>query len=881
MRSWTKAQKATVALTIVYAIIFVCMLIIRPGSRKFYDAFFNTYQILPPLFAGIVGLVYYKCGEHKSSIRRIGWLLISLGCLSFALGQATWTYLESILRIEVPFPSWADAGFIGNYVFLIAGVMLLFGSMPMAGRARQLLDSAIASSGMGVLSWYFLVRRIWHMSDISMLGKCISVAYPLGDIAALFGALVLLSTAGANKSLRRSLYFLAMGILGFTFFDTSFTWMSLNGTYQTGSWSDWTISFGWILIGYSLLTRMWWVRAEEQTEQTDQKVQLRSMRQILVPYVAVTVACAIVGTNDYIQDKTIADSTVVAGMFLMMLVVVRQILTLIENRTLTVELKMFNDNLEKIVAQRTEQLTALHNLTKAVSTTMCPDDVLRAAMQHTKNALGADGIVIWLVEDNYIDGANTGNVSVKLHYGFDDQPKMLEFLADQAVRDTVDALSFATVPQLEHGMGGSCLRAPLRWQQSVTGMIGVVRWNGEFGSTECQLLESIGLEVGTALENARLYSAAVEAADVDSVTGLLNHRAVHQRLERVFQLAKKNDESISIILMDMDNFKLFNDTYGHPVGDEVLRRVGKTLKDACRTQDILGRYGGDEFIAVLQNTSAEEALSVAQMLRETVDSMGFTRPNDDRIVPVSLSLGIASFPNDSTNRHELLTIADANLLEAKRSDGHVAATTDAQRENRQLRGEGSFAMLDALITAVDNKDRYTRLHSEGVTEYALWIAEEMRLSEEALKQIRIGSLLHDVGKIGVPDDILRKPGRLDPEEYEILQRHPWIGSLIVSAIPGMEGMAEAMRCHHERWDGNGYPGQLKEDEIPLIGRIMAVADAFSAMTTDRAYRRGLGWDAALNEIRSNRGTQFDPTVVDAFLRAVQSRRDWNSEPYAA
>jgi len=893
MRTRTRPQKATVSLTLAYASVFIYMLVARPGSKQFYYAFFNTYQILPPLFAGICGLLCFRFGYHRIPIRRLGWLLIALGCLAWATGQSTWTYFESIRGIEVPFPSWADGGYLAGYALLIPGVLLLFGSVPTSGRARQLLDSAIAASSVGVLSWYFLVDRLWNQSDVSLVGKCISVAYPLGDIAALFVAVVLLSSTGANRLLRRSIYFLATGIVFFSFFDTSFTWMSLNGTYETGSWSDWTVSFGWLLIGYAFLTRVWWIPEHERSSQhvdDSSSAHLRSTRQIVAPYIAVLVASGVISVHDYAQDGSLSYSTVAAAMFLMILVILRQILTLAENRSLTTVLKAFNDNLEGIVAQRTEQLTALHDLTKAISTTMLPDDVLKAAVKHTKGALRADAIIVWVVETSgervpadpqtrrLADSQTRRTVRVKLHDGFENKPAMLAFLADQPLREVVDALSLITEPHSDlpagtrGDSGGSCLRAPLRWQQNVTGMIGVLRWNADFGVTECQLLESIGLEVGTTLENARLYSAALEAADVDSVTGLCNHRAIHQRLDRALQEAKTLERPLSIIIMDMDNFKLFNDTYGHPAGDQVLKRVGKTLREVCRAQDLLGRYGGDEFVAVLPGTGADEALAIAQNLREKMDLTGFQRAHEDRVVPVTLSFGVASFPADSANRHELLTIADSNLYAAKCTDERIAATTDTQRANRQLRGEGSFAMLDALVTAVDNKDRYTRRHSEDVTEYAVWIAEGMDLSEETLRQVRISGLLHDVGKIGVPDEILRKPGRLTPEEYEVLQRHPWMGALIVSAVPGMEGLVDAVRSHHERWDGQGYPSQLAGEEIPLIGRIMAVADAFSAMSTDRSYRRALTWEVALQEIRANRGTQFDPSVVDVFLRVADELR---------
>ena len=177
-----------------------------------------------------------------------------------------------------------------------------------------------------------------------------------------------------------------------------------------------------------------------------------------------------------------------------------------------------------------------------------------------------------------------------------------------------------------------------------------------------------------------------------------------------------------------------------------------------------------------------------------------------------------------------------------------------------------------MIIAVDNKDRYTRRHSEDVTEYGLWIAEELGFSQETQRIIRIGGLLHDVGKIGVPDEILRKPDRLSAEEFEVLKRHPQLGALIVSAMPDMGPVTDIVRSHHERWDGKGYPDELRGEDIPLLGRLMAVADAFSAMTTNRPYRKGLTWDEALREIEINVGTQFDPAMARAFLRASAKYR---------
>ena len=200
-----------------------------------------------------------------------------------------------------------------------------------------------------------------------------------------------------------------------------------------------------------------------------------------------------------------------------------------------------------------------------------------------------------------------------------------------------------------------------------------------------------------------------------------------------------------------------------------------------------------------------------------------------------------------------------------------------QRSNQELRADSSYGFLDCLVTAVDNKDAYTRRHSEDVTDYALRIAEEIGLSQSSMRAIRIGGLLHvggllhDVGKIGVPDEILRKPGKLTDDEFEIIQQHPVIGALIVSGVPGMQFIVEIVRSHHERWDGRGYPDGLSGESIPLLGRIVAVADAFSAMTTTRPNRRGMDWNDAFAENEKHRGAQFDPTLAAAFLRVARQR----------
>ncbi len=926
-KTWTRAQTAIAVWSLVYALIFILVLICHPGGPlynllrfhhpvlsdaeaklldqpgKVYKNFFNHYQIIAPVFGGVCGLLYVLQGQHRSQSQRIGWTLIALGSLAFAIGQITWTYYESYLGSPPSGYSWADLGYLGAYPFLIIGVLFLFGSMHMAGRARLLLDSALAASSIGIVSWYFLVQQLWKQTNLSLFARFVNVAYPLCDVVTLFCAFMLIYSVGHDRGLRRSYTVLAGGLTLVAFADSLYSYANFASIYQTGSWFDWGWSFGWMLVGIAPLLLWWQPQTEPAIVKADyaqvvttgsghlfSKVSWPMLTRVLLPYVAAAAAFAFVARHDYhiAREGThyLSNTVLMLGAWLICIVILRQVLTLVENQHLTAVLRVFNERLEQMVERRTKQLIELHQLTKAINTTLVEDEVLATAVRHTQQALQADAVVLRLIRHNADDSEEAGRDGMPALEAPGDAPKPPIYLSTglenrREVADYIVTLPVANVVEVidlpesftREQDSPTYLRAPLLFHQEVVGSIGVIRWGGGFGRTEPEMLESIGLEVGIAYENARRYRIAVEAADRDAVTGLYNHRAIHQRLEAEYHRATRNNSCLSLMMLDLNNFKLFNDTYGHPVGDQVLKRVSRLLESECRVSDILGRYGGDEFLVVLPDTDEALAMVVAQRLRDRMMAEDFRGSVEGNIIPVSLSCGIANYPHDGTNRHELLAIADANLYTAKLSKEGIVGTTETQRTNRELRAEESFGVLDAMVTAVDNKDAYTRRHSEDVTEYALWIAEEMALSEETMRIIRIGGLLHDVGKIGVPDDILRKPGKLTNEEFEVMKRHPLLGALIVGGVPGMEPIIDAVRSHHERWDGKGYPDGLAGEAIPLLGRILAVPDAVSAMTTHRAYRKGLAWEQAVAEIRANIGTQFDPQIARAFLTAAEKRRN--------
>ncbi len=379
----------------------------------------------------------------------------------------------------------------------------------------------------------------------------------------------------------------------------------------------------------------------------------------------------------------------------------------------------------------------------------------------------------------------------------------------------------------------------------------------------------------------------VELSITDGLTGLFNHRFIQERFDFEFKRAKRYHVPLSCMMLDIDHFKKVNDTYGHQFGDLVLREISTIIRQNTREVDICGRYGGEEFL-IITTQNVEGAMMHASKLHKAVENHVFQ--NERHSVHITVSIGISEYKSEITSKQEMIERSDLALYQAKR-DGRnlIRVWKEEQKHDMSTLDLDSISSLktemlslsnqmratymestNALLKAVDVKDHYTLEHSENVSRYSVAIAREMNIDDEEIEIIKNAGLLHDIGKIGIDKAILVKKDPLTKGEFEILKKHPMIGVNIIKDVKFLEKEIPIIKHHHEWYDGSGYPQGLKGREIPLGAQIMAVADAYDAMTTDREFKQKLSKDAAIKELQCGSGIQFSPEVVDVFLKLLLS-----------
>ena len=439
---------------------------------------------------------------------------------------------------------------------------------------------------------------------------------------------------------------------------------------------------------------------------------------------------------------------------------------------------------------------------------------------------------------------------------------------------------------------------------SMNKAIGVMILSGANITQNVPLFQFVADYAALVVHNAELLEKTGEVEKTDALTQLYNHRGFHERLTKIFLKSEELDKPFSVIMMDINNISKINRELSHAKGDEVIKLVAEKVRQNIRENDIAGRYGGDEIAIILPETDVAEAKYLAEFITYSLSCCFI-----DDVGPVKVSVGIATYPDCSRDKEKLLILAEQAMYISQAKgykDGMSAIISSSDynfwddvalksyaevitKRHTQLGVNFEEEILDkfnteqikssnhleeiatSLAGAIDAKDPYTKGHSTSVSRYSEALARAVNLPEDEIQQIALGALLHDVGKIGIPENVLRKTSNLSDDEWNIMKQHPVIGAeKVLKPNPVLRELIPIVKYHHERIDGKGYPEGLKGDEIPLAARIVAIADTFHALVSDRPYRKGMELNKACEILMCGAGTQWDEDLVRKFMQIAPS-----------
>lgn len=366
-----------------------------------------------------------------------------------------------------------------------------------------------------------------------------------------------------------------------------------------------------------------------------------------------------------------------------------------------------------------------------------------------------------------------------------------------------------------------------------------------------------------------------EMVNIDGLTEVYNHRYFHDKLRETIMIGKRDNKPVSMIFIDIDYFKHYNDLYGHQKGDVVLKKMGLLIKESISPEYTVARYGGEEFAVILPDTLEEEATNIADDIRMKIESTYFEGEENQPKGKITASMGISVYPDKAKDDVELIKSADDALYRAKFfSKNRVEVYTSILDEIKTNIDEKDIELVTSiktLISVINAKDRYTYGHVERVVIYSRLMAEKLKLNEKDRDTLIYGAYMHDIGKINIPQDILMKKMKLTNDEWSQLKDHPANGVEIIKPVKSLQHVIPLIIGHHERYDGKGYPNNLKGEEIPFLARVLTVVDSFDAMTSNRPYNNRKSYDEAIDELRKCEGTQFDPDIAETFIEVITSK----------
>ena len=434
--------------------------------------------------------------------------------------------------------------------------------------------------------------------------------------------------------------------------------------------------------------------------------------------------------------------------------------------------------------------------------------------------------------------------------------------------------------------------------------VGVMLVGDNNYENSCEIYKLMSNYLALFIQNKDLSTKVMLNTHTDALTNLNNHRKFQEILSAEIDKAKRTDTKTSIVIFDINNISQINKDFGPAKGDEIIKIVSDKIKQNIRNNDSAARYGGDEIAIILPDTDSAEAKYLAEYLTYALSCCMV-----DGVGPIKVSVGIATYPDSSKDQEKLLILAEQAMYISKSKGYKNGMSTIVSSEDfdfwddmalnsfasvlakrhaqiginfdeelvNKFHNEEIFSqnhlieVVTSLASAIDAKDEYTKGHSSSVSRYAEALARALNLPEKDVERIKLGALLHDIGKIGIPENVLKKPSKLNDEEWEIMKQHPTIGAeKVLLPNDSLHDLIPIVKYHHEHWDGSGYPEKLKGDEIPLFARIVSVADAYHALISDRPYRKGLSVEKACEILRVGSGLQWDESLVREFINIAPS-----------
>ena len=537
---------------------------------------------------------------------------------------------------------------------------------------------------------------------------------------------------------------------------------------------------------------------------------------------------------------------------------------------------------EEAIRRRNIELTAIASVTQSLSHQLKLNKVLQIALDKILDVSGLSVGAIWLLDDEkkVLELAISRGVGNKFVKAVSKMPldagitaRAIEtgrtVVVTDVQRDKKLPPKYKATAKLEKLQ--SVVSIPLKSKGETLGAMNVFsRERLHFSADDLRLLQTVSGQIGIAIDNAQLLEKLSELSKTDELTGLYNRRTFFEMLNAELSHSSRYSRPFSLVMLDLDNFKSFNDRFGHTSGDAALRKFGNAMKSALRKTDAAFRYGGDEFTIIFPSTEAKKSRHIIERIRRKwLQTQHNQYPNVE--ITIDFSVGIAQYPDDTETIDGLIFLADTALLIAKREGGYKSTlVSELGQLPPDVLGTTTLEQVYKLAATVDAKALYAEGHSKRVAIVAETLGKGMGLDEEQLSQLRVAALLHDIGKIGVPDLIMSKPYGLSKDERRVIEKHPSEGAKILSHVRELSAVVPIVLHHHEWYNGAGYPNRLKSEDIPFLSRILTIADSYDTMTTPLPHKKAMTHEEAMDELRRYSGMQFDPEIVEEFCRNVSA-----------